>query len=288
MPVAGQRFNPVHRILLVGVLTAAVGMIALRLWWTRPSAPPLSITQIQGFLPQGSLLHSLARLEMDGRPPQEVAVVGVIPQYPGASSSTYFAFVFGFDRWQRRFRALYAEPLSGPVPQPADAVRLLGPREAALFSALHDDGTLSYRIVGMARGVRDLYTGRVQGRLLVADSLLVEDGPRQRALAWDGRVFRERSLAAAIPLPPPRTTWRYRVQNGMILARTPVVYLRPRQTLRLARVGGGPIPIVLPDPRLDLTGDNVFRARYPGTYAISILIPFDSPEQTYRLTLIVE
>lgn len=284
---ATRRFNPVHRIVLVGVLIAAAGAIVLRLWWPPPSGPPLSVSQIQRLLPQGSLLHSLARLEMDGRPPQEVAVVGVIPQYPGSSGSTYFAFVFGYDRWQKRFRALYAQPLSGPVPRPADAVRLLGPREAALFSALHDDGTLSYRIVGRARGVRVLHEGRVHGRLLIADPLLVEEGPR-RALGWDGRVFRERELPAAIPHVPSGTTWRYRVLNGMIFARTSVAYLRPRQTLRLAGVGGGPIPIVLPDPRLDLVGDNVFRARHPGTYAISILIPFNPPEQAYRLTVIVE
>lgn len=284
---AAWRFNSIIRILAVGVLIAA-GAVAIRLWPGGGSAPPLSVTQIQGLLPRGSLLHSLARLEMDGRPPQEVAVVGAIPQYPGSSASTYYGFLLGYDRWQRRFRTLHAQAMPGPVPHPADAIALGGPREAALFSALHDDGTLAYRIIGLARAVRVLQEGRVHGRLLVAGSVLVEEGSPQRALAWDGRAFRERTLPVPISPPPAGTTWRYRVQNGVILARTPLVFLRPRQSIRLARVGGGPVPVILPDLRLDLIADNVLRARHPGTYAISILIPFNPPEQTYRLTLIVE
>jgi hypothetical protein len=280
----------IHRTMLIGILAAAAGAVALQAWWTRPSGSPLSITQIHGLLPRGSLLHSMTRLEMDGRPPQEVAAVGVIPRYPGSNESVYFAFVFGYDRWQRRARALYAQPTSSPVPRPVDAVRLSGSREAALFGALHDDGTLSYHVLGMARGVRVLHEGRVGvgSRLLIAEALLIEDGEQRRALGWNGRRFSERPLPAAFPHASPGLSWRYRVHKGMVFAQIPVVRLRPRQTLRVSRIGGGLIPIILPDQRLDVIGADVYRARSAGTYTIDILVPFTAPEQTYRLTLIVE
>lgn len=282
-----RRFRPLYYILAAGIAVVA-GAVAFRLWPTGRSVPPLSIIQIHGLLPKSSLLHSLARLEMDGRPPQEVAVVGVIPQYPGASASIYYGFVFGYDRWQRRFRTLHARAMPGPVPRPVDAIALDGEREAALFGALHDDGTLAYQIVGMARGVRVLHEGRAHGLLFVDGSMLVDEGSAQRALAWDGGAFRDRALPKPVSPPPAGATWRYRVRNGVIVAETPLVVLHPRQSIRLARVGGGLVPVILPDPRLDLVADNVFRARHPGTYAISILMPFNLPEQSYRLTLIVE
>lgn len=280
------RFRPLSYILAAGMVVV-MGAVAFRLWPAGRSVPPLSITQIQSLLPKSSLLHSLARLEVDGRSPQEVAVVGVIPQYPGASASAYYGFVFGYDRWQRRFRTLHAQAMPGPVPRPADAIALDRQREAALFAAHHDDGTLAYQIVGMAHGVRVLHEGRASGRLHVAGTALIEGGSSRQALIWDGRAFQAQVLPA-VSLPPPGAIWRYRAQNGMIVARTPVVHLQPRQSIRLAKVGGGPVPVILPDLRLDVQGDNVFRARHPGTYTISILIPFNPPELTYRLTLIVE
>ncbi len=225
--------------------------------WTRPPAAPPSVTQLQGLLPRGSLLHSLVRLEMDGAPPLETAVVAVVPAFPGAVESTYYGFVFGFDRWRRRFDRQYVEPLPGPIPLSPDAVPVSGAREAVIFGALLENGNRVTRVVESVRG-----------RL----SSLTDPRARQ--------------VVAEIPAAPSGATWRYRVRGGTISAQTGVVRVRPRQPVRLVASGGGPIPIVIPDARLDVL-EQGYRARKDGVYTIRILLPF-APGQDTTLTIVVE
>ncbi len=223
----------------------------------RPTPAPPSVTQLQGLLPSGSLLHSLVRLEMDGSPPLETAVVAVVPAFPGAAESTYYGFVFGFDRWLRRYVRQYVEPLPGPIPLSPDAVPMAGTREAAVFGALLENGSSMYRVVESVRG-----------HLSSLDE------------------SRARQIVAAIPTAPPGVTWRYRVRGGTISAQTGMLRVRPRQPVRLAASGGGPIPIVIPDARLDVL-EQGYRARKDGVYTIRILLPF-APDQDTTLTIVVE
>ena len=288
-------FGRIRSALVFSVPIAIVGIAVVAAIWTRPPAGPLTAGQVQNLLPPGSTLHSLVRLEMDGRPPLEVAALAAIPLYPGAQDFTYYTFVFAYDRWRQRFARAYAQPLQGPLPLSVDAGRVLGDREAAIFNALHEDGTRSYRVVGsVGRGITLIHEGRLVGKLVVAEPLLIEDGDRpfdqaqgrRRALAWDGRSFREDSSPPVVPPAPGGMTWRYTVRNGTVAARTSSVRLYPRQTLRLAASGGGPVAVVIPDARLDIL-ENGFRARTPGTYTIRILIPFVPIEHQYTLTVLV-
>ncbi len=233
-----------------------VAISALSAWTWSPAAPP-SVTQLQGLLPRGSLLHSLVRLEMDGSPPLETAVVAVVPVFPGAAESTYYGFVFGFDKWRRRFDRQYAEPLPGPIPLSPDAVLIARDHEAAVFGALREDGSPVYRVVESVRG-RPVTLGEPDAHRAVA----------------------------GIPAAPAGVTWRYRVRGSAISARTAVLRVRPRQPVRLAASGGGPTPIVIPDARLDVLEEG-YRARKDGVYTIRILLPF-APDQDTTLTIVVE
>lgn len=235
------------------------GLAAAVLWW--PSVPPpITASQILAMLPPGSSVHSLVRLEMDGRGPAEAAVVARIPSYPGAREYVPTALVYRYARLSRRYREAYRAPSPGAVPFSADAGPATGSREAALFSGLDDDGALRYRFVGLTRGrAVVLREARVAG-----------------ALRPDG-----------IPPAPPAVVWRYAVRGGTVLARTSVVRLRPRQPLRVVAVGGGPASVVLPDSRFDVV-ESGYRQRTPGTYRIRIVTGFTPPEAAYVLTVIVE
>ncbi len=194
---------------------------------------------------------------MDGRRPLETAVVAVVPAFPGATESSYYGFILGFDRWRRRYVRQYAEPLLGPIPLSPDAVPIAGGREAAIFSALRDDGSRVYQVVESNRGRLALVHQSVPGQMI-----------------------------AELPVAPPGVTWRYGVRAGTISARTAVLRLRPRQPVRLVASGGGPTPIVIPDARLDVL-EQGYRARKDGVYTIRILLPF-APDQDTTLTLVVE
>lgn len=272
------------------LLTAAVALLAAAGvgWWTQLPGAQLTAGQVQELLPPGSTLHSFARVDLDGRPPQEVAVVAGVPRVPGGSF-TYYEFVFQYDPWRHRMVRAYAQPLSGPLALSVDGGRVIGNREAAIFVALHEDGVRSYRVVGSdGRSIRVLYAGHVMGRLFVADPLLIEASDPPRALAWDGRAFRGQPAPSSLPWARPGLLWRYSVRHGTVIARTAMVRLQPRQTLRLVATGGGSGAIVVPDLRLDVVENGGFRARVPGTYRIRLLIPFAPEDTPYVLTVIVE
>jgi len=267
-------------------VAAVLALTAGARWWSVPPAP-LTATQVLAALPQGSSVHSLVRLDLDGSPPAETAVVARIPRFPGARALTPTALLYRYDRWRRRYREVYRAPAPGTVPFSADAARLLQGRDAAIFSGLHDDGTQEYRVLGLRGGaVAVLREARFSGTLHVVDPLLVERRRRDtRAWRWTGG----RWIAADpphIPAVPPGVTWRYAVRHGQVVARQNVVHLRPRQSLRVLAVGGGPATVVLPDPRLDM-GEAGFRQREPGTYRIRIVTPYAPPEAAFVLTVVV-
>lgn len=237
----------------------------------RPAPADLTLRTILPLLPPGTFVQSTARLEMDGRSPTELAVLAGVPLYPRAERMAYMAYVFR-QAGRRGPRVAYAEPLPGSLPLAVEAGRLLGDRDAAVFAMALDDGGSVYQIVGLRRGrVAVVHEGRTAGRPMLVDPLVVEDGAARRALRWDGRVFAE---AAPPPVPPalPVLTWRYGVRDGNVVAGSSALRLRPRQGVRLERSGGGPTPVTVPDPRLDVLEDDVYRARWPGTYLIKIFV----------------
>lgn len=245
------------KTVLAGVSLA--GAAAALLWW--PSAPPpITANQILALLPPGSSVHSLVRLEMDGRGPAEAAVVARIPFYPGSQDLIPTTLVYRYDRLGRRFRDVYRAPAPGVVPFSADVDEVAGGRETAVFSGLDDDGALRYRVIGLARG----------------RAAVLREARAAGALRPEG-----------IPPAPPAVTWRYAVRGGTVVAQTSVVRLRPRQPLRVAASGGGPASVVLPDSRLDIV-EAGYRQRTPGTYRIRIVTGFTPPEASYVLTVIVE
>ncbi len=242
----------------LGLIAAGLVVVsALSAWTWSPAAPPPSVTQLQGLLPRGSLLHSLVRLEMDGSSPLETAVVAVVPAFPGAAESTYYGFIFGFDKWRRRYVRQYAESLPGPIPLSPDAVPIAGGREAAILGALRDDGSRVYQVVESNRG-----------RLVLVHQSVADQ------------------VIAELPVAPPGVTWRYGVRASTSSARTAVLRLRPRQPVRLVASGGGPTPIIIPDARLDVL-EQGYRARKDGVYTIRILLPF-APDHDTTLTIVVE
>jgi len=238
---------------------AAVGVVLVSAFSARvepPAAPP-SVTQLQALLPRGTLLHSLVRLEMDGAPPLETAVVAVVPAFPGAAESAYVGCIFGFDRWRRAYTRLYAERLPGPIPLAPDAVPVSGAREAAVFAALLENGDRVARVVESVRG-----------RL------------------WPLDERRARRVASEIPPAIAGVTWRYSVRGGAVAPQAGELRVRPRQPVRLVASGGGPTPIVIPDARLDVL-EQGYRARKDGVYTIRILLPL-APDRETTLTIIVE
>lgn len=273
----------------VAAAGAAAGVIS-----NRPPAVPPSVAQIQDLLPAGSVLHSLARLEMNGRPPQEVALVVGVPVFPGTGKYAYYGFIYGRDPWRRRITRAYAEALPGPLPLSVDAGRLLGSREAAVFGAAHDDGGASFRVVGLRRSAPSVvYETQTVGRLIVVNDLLIEvvkrpdAPPDQRIFAWNGRRFQERPDIAPIHLPPAGRTWYYGVRNRSITAPVSMIRLSVRQPLRVSGTGPGrPGAIVIADQGLDQV-ESGYRARRSGTYRIRFLLPF-SAQSNFVLTVIVE
>ncbi len=284
MPAIRVTVRPVL-LLLGGLVLGAVFVAAYAA--SRTPRAPLTLGDVATLLPRGSEVHSFVRMDLDARLPSAVAVLAIIPRAPGVQETTYQTYVFAYDRWRQRYREVYTAALPGPVPMSVDAGRVLGQRDAAIFSALQDDGTQSYRIVGWGPGgVGVLYEGHVAGALRVADPLLIEQGPRQRALGWDGHGFRERPVPGTLPPTPRGITWHYSVRGDTILARSSSVVLGLRQPLRLEGARGGPIPIVLADSRLDLL-ETGYRARSPGTYTIRIWLPYLPIDQAYPLTVVV-
>ncbi|MDQ7843371.1 MAG: hypothetical protein QN141_02555 [Armatimonadota bacterium] len=267
-------------------VAAVLALTAGVRWWSAPPAP-LTASQVLALLPPGSSVHSLVRLDLDGAPPAETAVVARIPRFPGARTLAPTALLYRYDRWRRRFREVYRAPTPGTVPFSADAARLLEGRDAAIFSGLHDDGTQEYRVIGLRGGAPAvLREARFLGTLHVVEPLLVERRRGEtRAWRWqDGRWTA--ADPPEIPAAPPGVSWRYTVRNGRVVARQRVVSLRPRQPLRVLAVGGGPATVVLPDPGLDVA-EAGFRQRTPGVYRIRIVTPYAAPETAFVLTVIV-
>lgn len=280
----------IRQVLAFPVPAAAIAILVAVIVWTRPPTALPAIGQVQSLLPPGSILHSLARLEMNGQPPQEVAVVAGVPLYPRSPDFTYYAFVLAYDRWRHQYLRVYMQPLLASLPLSVDAARVLGNREAAVFTALHEDGTRSYQVVGMVGGtVRVVRENRVSGRIIVTDMGLVEEeAPARRLFVWDGREFHERPAPANFQVWP-SLTWHYGIRNGaVVVARTATIHVHARQALRLAGSGGGPTPIIIADSRLDVVENGGYRARIPGTYRIRILIPYLSDDQAYVLTVLVD
>ena len=265
-----------------------IGFSAAVRWWNA-APPPLSANQVLALLPQGSSVHSLVRLEMDGRPPSEIAVVARIPSFPGSTEFTAEALLYRYDRLRRHFTTAYRAENPGAVPFSADAARLLAGRDAAVFSGLHDDGTLGYRIVGLVRGrAAVLREQRLAGTVhLVEPAVIERRGETVHALHWYDGSWIPDGTARTIPETPAGMTWRYAVRNGQVLARTNVVHLRRRQPLRVLAAGGGPATVVLPDVRLDVV-EAGYRQRVPGTYRIRIVTGFTPPEAAYVLTVVVD
>ncbi len=284
MPAVRVIVRPIF--LLLGGLVLCAVLVAVYAA-SRPPRALLTLGDMATFLPRGSEVHSFVRMDLDARLPSAVAMLASIPRAPGAQETTYQTYVFAYDRWRQRYRAVYTAPLPGPVPMSVDAGRVLGQRDAAIFAAQQDDGTQSYRIVGWRPGgVEVLYEGHVAGALRVVDPLLIEEGTRVRALGWDGRGFRERPVPKTLPPTPRGITWHYSVRGNTILSRNTSVVLELRQPLRLVGTRGGPIPIVLADSRLDVL-ETGYRARAAGTYTIRIWLPYLPIDQAYPLTVVV-
>lgn len=265
-----------------------IGFSAAVRWWNA-APPPLSANQVLALLPQGSSVHSLVRLEMDARPPSEVAVVARIPSFPRSTEFAAEARLYQYDRLRRHFTTAYRAENPGAVPFSADAARVLAGRDAAVFSGLHDDGTLGYRIVGLVRGrAAVLREQRLAGTVhLVEPAVIERRGEAVHALRWNGGSWIPDGTARTIPEAPAGVTWRYAVRNGQVLARTNVVHLRRRQPLRVLAAGGGPATVVLADSRLDVV-EAGFRQREPGTYRIRIVTGFTPPDAAYVLTVVVD
>lgn len=272
------------------LLAGVAAFAAAALWWDRAAAGPLTTNQVLARLPAGSSVHSLVRLDMDGRAPAEAAVIARVPAYPGSRDIVYAAMLFRYDRRRRTFRQIYQSPTPGTVPFSADAARLFDDgRDVAIISGLHDDGTLSYRLIGLAgRRAVVLREQRFAGTLAFAEPLIVEQGAEgSSAYRWNGRTWLEESAPDDATGALPGVTWRYAVRNGEVVARANVQRVRPRQPVRVLAVGGGATSVVVPDSRLDVV-EAGFRQREPGIYRIRIVTGLTSLDQAYTLTVIVE
>jgi len=270
-----------RRVLVLGLVAAAVLTLVLRWRATPPPAPPLT-----SLLPRGSAITSQARVELDGRPPFEIAATVFIPTSPRAPADLAHALIAGYDRWRHRWRILLLSPLAG-IPTSLEAGALLGRREAVVFPAYAADATVYYRVITLRWGrAVVLYAGQARGPVEVVRGVIAERDPRNpRGLRWDGRAFR------AVPAPPPlpaALVWRYWTdRTGYPHAETNTVFLVPGQRLVPVRNGGGPAVVPIPDGRLDVLGA-VFRPRQPGTYSLTIPDFAGRPGGSYRLTIEVE
>ncbi len=271
------------RVLAAGLTAAALAAVAW--WWARPPAALLTAGQVVALMPTGSSLHSLARLDVDGGAPADVAAVVRIPPFPGARRSGYTELVARYNRWRHRLEVVFQRPLLEAVPVSVDAGRIIGGRDGAVFQSLDDDGRWSYRVVGLFNGaVAILAAGDSSQRVVLADPLVVDRG-RAHALVWDGTTFVQAAVPPVAPIPS-TLTWRFRMHNGAVAARTNRVTLSPRQILQVLPVGGGQTPIVIADPRLDIV-ENGFRTRHEGIYTIRILVSSTPIENAYVLTVVV-
>lgn len=240
-------------VVLLAVTASAAGAAYLG-----ADPPAFGSGQLLARLPGGATVHSLLRAELDGRGPAEVAAVARIPAFPGARESVYTALVFRYNRLRRVYAEAYRAPAPGRIPFSVDAVALGRGREGVIFSGLYDDGTRAVSVLAAADGgIRPLSEAQARAAL------------------------------ARLPAPVPAVTWRYAVRNGAVVARTSVVRVRIRQTVRVQPAGGGPASVVLPDPRLDVT-ESGYRARMPGRYRIRVVTGLLPPEEAYSLTVVVD
>jgi hypothetical protein len=274
-----------RRLGAFGAGAALAALAAGILWWTAPPRSAITAAQIVALWPSGSALHSLARLDLDGASPQDAAAVVAVPRFPGAAPSGYVEVIARYDRWRHRLELIYQQPQPSAIPISVDAGRILGDRDGALFQTLREDGAWSYRIVGLGGlSVRVLAEGETAERIRLADPLVIDRGAG-RALVWAGIRFTSRAMPP-LESPPPALTWRFAMRNGMVVASTNHVTLRPRQILRVQAVGGGTTPIVIADSRFDVV-ENGFRARHAGTYSIRVLAAYTPTESAYVLTVFV-
>jgi hypothetical protein len=223
-------------------------------------------------------------VELDGRPPLEIAATVFIPRFPGVEADLGHALIAGYDRLRHRWRILFLAPLAG-IPFALEGGPLLGSREAAVFTAFAPDGVVRYRVVTLRWGRPVVvYEGQMEGGTVeVSRGLIVERRPNApRAFRWDGRGFRP----APVPPPiPPAVVWRYWTDRfGYPRAETSAVFLVPGQRLLPVRSGGGPAVIPIPDASLDTIG-GAFRARRPGTYRLTVPDFAGRPGGNFRLSI---
>jgi hypothetical protein len=263
------------------VLLAVAVLAALAVWVTIPP-PPISAGAVLDLLPRGSVIHSLVRLELDGPPPPEAAVVAAVPTAPGSRTVSHLALLVAADRLRRRPTVIYRDLLPAPLPRSADAVELADGREAAVFSGVGEDGVTVYRVVGRMRGAATvLHQGRTPHPLRVDGGWIIESA--QVAWAWDGRAFRRQAPPEAAG-PWPAVSWYYSVHGDAVAAATDRVHLRVRQPLRVVASRGGSVALVVPDLRLDLV-EQGYRARRPGTYTIRVRMPLAARSLEFVLTV---
>ncbi|MDQ7849083.1 MAG: hypothetical protein QN152_06545 [Armatimonadota bacterium] len=262
-----------------GLATVLAGGVAL-LWWqgAPPASPPLST-----LLPPGSVVTSQGRVELDGRPPQEIAATAYLPAYPEGPANLRRAVLAGYDRWRRRWRLLMLLPLA-QIPASLQAGPLLGGRDAVVFPEYATNGTVRYRVVGLRRGRPVvLHVGQSRGTVEVVGGVIAERDPAgARGLRWDGRRFRP------VPPPPPvppALVWRYWTdRDGVPHGEADLVVLVPGQRLVPVRQGGGPTVVPIPDANLHVL-DGAFRAHRPGTYSVIIPDFLNRPGGSFRLTV---
>lgn len=142
--------RPLAARLLAAALAAGVIAAALFAWWRVPASPAPTLST---FLPKGSSVVNQARVELDGRPPLEIAATAYVPPYPGAPASLRRAVLAGYDRWRRRWRVMWFASHPG-IPDLPPAVPLAGRLEAAVFPSYQDDGRVRYRVIGWGGGGR--------------------------------------------------------------------------------------------------------------------------------------
>jgi len=271
----------VRRTLAAGLIVGLPAVVLLARWQSPvPSVPPLL-----SLLPRGTAVTSQARVELDGRPPVELAATVLIPVYPGATTDRAHGVVAGYDRWRRRWRVLLLTSIAGSH-RPLEAGPVLGTREVVLFSAYGLDGNVQYRVFGLRWGrLTQVYAGRAAGKVEVVRGLIVERGPvSPRALRWTRGAFQPVPPPPAIP---PPVFWRYWTdRNAVVHAQTTMVSLVPGQRLIPTRTFGGPTVILIPDPNLD-TLSGTYRARRPGTYTLRIPDLFGRDQANLQLTITV-
>ncbi|MBI4279869.1 MAG: hypothetical protein HY660_15570 [Armatimonadetes bacterium] len=241
-----------------------------------PEPSPLTL------FPRGTLILFRARADLDGRPPHEVILVGQVPAFPGAPQDVLHGVIAAVapvggpgraPAWTLVYREQLAgrgflPPLIGPLAGGAQSSR----SRVVVFPSLAWPGPrLAYDVVGFdgRRAVVLLRRQGIAGAVVLVDRKVVERGA-VGALAWtmEDRRMVPTPFRGTLPETLPRAYWRYAARRGVVAADRRV-RVAVGQILYLVREGGGGIPVIAPDRRLDLVEEG-YRAREPGTYTITI------------------